>query len=399
MLKKIYICVIFVFLWIWWSNCSGLIQVTDGIFGTEEIDSKNSWSIVTKPISNTKPQIFTWTVWSTGNWIAKSGTWYLSWNKTNKILISNLGSGLSADIDFVQWINRMYENGLTNYNEVSTYRPYDKVTREEMAKIISKLYDTEWLNLNSWSDNCNFKDSKKFSSEMSPYIYKVCSLGIMKWSSDMFYPWKILTRAQWLAIMVRLFEKKNLDENQIPRYSNYYDRWLELGFLPSSMKITDMDIWLSRYRLAKFIYTYHIKNKFVWDNKSVDRKIYSNFIDILDDTIFATDDKSSIMKAHIKSNNLIINWWDALSILLDNKLKLKIVKITSTNKSEDKMSFVWYWDIYDNDYNLVWISTFIYSDNIIKEWYIRLNNNKTVYKILPSTDWWYIYDIDKKNYK
>ena len=393
MLKKIYIITIISIIWFFGNNCFALIQVSDGIFPSDNtnitkiINTWNLWNVqqVKNNISNWK--INTWSIW-TGS------------TKPNKILVSTLGSWLSADIDFVQWLKWMYENWLTNYNEVDTYRPYDKVTREEMAKVISKLYDTEWLNLDN-SNTCTFKDNNKFSSEMSPYIYKICSLWIMKWSSWIFSPWKTLTRAQWLTTIIRLFEEKNLDESQNPRYTSYYNRWLELWFIPSSIKLKDMDIWLSRYRLAKLIYSFHIKNNFRWGKSTVANEvIYDNFIDIIPDSIFETDDKSYIMKMHIKWWLLNTNWWEVLNAIIDNKTKLKLVKITSTNKNQDKSSFVRYSDVYDSEYNLIWSNTFIYSDNIIKEWYIRINNDKTVYKITPSgNDNSNIYDVIKKTYK
>lgn len=382
MLKNIYIIFI---LSIWFCGSSfALIQVTDWIF-----PSDNNASIA---IKNPTTSL----TWGSKKITTNSQTWFVK--QPNKTLVSTLWSWLSADIDFVQWLKWMHENWLTSYSEVNAYRPYDKVTREEMAKILAKLYEAEWLNLNS-NEACAFKDWNKFSSEISPYIYKVCSLGIMKWAWWYFSPSKTLTRAQWLATIVRLFEEKNLDESRIPRYSSYYERWLELNFIPSTMKSSDMEAWLSRYRLAKLIYMFHIKSHFRWEKKLLNEVNYKNFIDIIPDTIFINEDKSYIMKMNIKWNILITNWWETLDAILDNNLNLKIVKITSTNKNQDKSSFVRYGDVYNQNYDLVWSCTFIYNNNNIKEWYIRINNDKTVYKISPSDELSNnIYDIVKKNY-
>lgn len=380
MLKKISIYILSVFV-LGINTCSALIQVSDWIFENNE----SSWNTSTTTNTNT---ITTTNTWSTKTWTII--TWELK---------SNLWTWLSEDIDFVMWIKWMNENWLTSYKDINTYRPYDKVTREEMAKILGRLYDVDWVELENSNTGCVFQDAKSFNIDLSPYIYKVCSLNIMKWANWKFLPSKTITRAEGLVTIIRLFEGKKLDETQTPWYKSYYDRWIELWFIPTTMKLKDMEIWLSRYRTAKLVYSFHIQNNFRWYTQQTDTSSYTNFVDLVTDSVFLDDDKNLIMKLHIQKSS-IINWSTSqLPILLDNGNIFKAIKITTTQRSSDRNSFVRYADVYDNSNWLAWSMTVIISNWIIREWYLRFTS-WIVYKIEPavdsSTD--NIYDVIKRKY-
>ncbi len=396
MFKKIYTVLV---IWVGILSYSfALIQMTDGIFPVDSTTTSLmiSGNIVSSGTSNNKPS----STWANIKTVFVSGAKDIP-NSWSKILATNIWTWLFADIDFAQWIKRMYENWLTSYKNINDYRPYDKVTREEAAKMFSKLYEVEWLSFEENTWGCVFKDSNKFNSNMSEYIYRVCSLGIMKWWNWYFLPSKTITRAQWLAIVIRLFEWKSSNEELKPRYTEYYQKWLDYEIIPEVMKFSSMESWLSRYRLAKFIYTYHIKSQLKWNKTDINKKtiIYSNFWDVIPDTITENENKTSNMKVHLKTNQLSTNTSSAFSILLETNDKIKMVKITTTYKNTDKSSFVRYGDLYDNSDKLVGSSTFIYNNNFIKEWFLRFDSGIT-YRVTPSsqTNDQNIYDVFKKKY-
>ena len=236
MFKKIYTVLV---IWVGILSYSfALIQMTDGIFPVDSTTTSLmiSGNIVSSGTSNNKPS----STWANIKTVFVSGAKDIP-NSWSKILATNIWTWLFADIDFAQWIKRMYENWLTSYKNINDYRPYDKVTREEAAKMFSKLYEVEWLSFEENTWGCVFKDSNKFNSNMSEYIYKVCSLGIMKWWNWYFLPSKTITRAQWLAIVIRLFEWKSSNEELKPRYTEYYQKWLDYEIIPEVMKFSSME--------------------------------------------------------------------------------------------------------------------------------------------------------------
>ena len=49
--------------------------------------------------------------------------------------------------EFIEAIHRMYDNGMTNFNTVDSYMPYDTITRAQAAKILDIFSTTMSLSL------------------------------------------------------------------------------------------------------------------------------------------------------------------------------------------------------------------------------------------------------------
>jgi hypothetical protein len=102
----------------------------------------------------------------------------------------------------------MYMNWLTKYNNSDEFRPYDKLTREESAKMVGQLYSVLWFPKEDKWFNCNFVDTNMFDPTLSEHIYNVCRRGIFRWNdkTQQYMPRDNLTKGQLLAVLLRIFE-------------------------------------------------------------------------------------------------------------------------------------------------------------------------------------------------
>jgi hypothetical protein len=108
-----------------------------------------------------------------------------STGETNTNIVDDLSSlasstSISSDPELIESIKWMNDNGLTNYTDVITYQPFEMLTREQAAKILSKFAEIYNFGGISTTASCVFKDSADFDTTLSSYISKVCQLGIMQ---------------------------------------------------------------------------------------------------------------------------------------------------------------------------------------------------------------------------
>ena len=61
----------------------------------------------------------------------------------------------------------MYQNGLTKYNTLPEYRPYDLLLREEASKIITQAYNILGYPTTTKSSQCDFSDKADFDPSLS----------------------------------------------------------------------------------------------------------------------------------------------------------------------------------------------------------------------------------------
>ncbi|MDO4714182.1 MAG: hypothetical protein Q4B28_06150 [bacterium] len=74
-------------------------------------------------------------------------------------------------------MHRMRENGLTNASAISSYAPFDALTREQAAKMFVQFAKLENFKALSGSTNsCNFSDLKYADPALKSSIEQVCQL-------------------------------------------------------------------------------------------------------------------------------------------------------------------------------------------------------------------------------
>lgn len=191
----------------------------------------------------------------TPNILPTTGTWTTD---TSWSTIPNSNMDAITNPEFIEAIHWMYDNKLTKYNSVESYSPYNTITRAQVAKIIDKFSTLLNLTLSPTLTSCTFADINDLDEELKTSIKNVCEKGIMKWSNGNFLPNDLIYKSQFVAMLMRLFEGKSLDETTTPRWKNYFEKANELGIITPSDAIT-FENAISRYEVAMFLYKFKVK--------------------------------------------------------------------------------------------------------------------------------------------
>ena len=189
--------------------------------------------------------------WSTS--VVDTGSIDTGSNETNLQETLDAQEEMTPEQEFSAALAWMHSNGLTMYDNEQDFRPQDILTREEASKIIWQAYSTLWYDDITKNASCTFSDSEMFNPTLAPHIANVCKRGLFKWSDGKFMPQDTLTKAQWMAVLIRMFEWKMSYELQIPWWSQYYDKW-KIIWLTNVENINDFDHDLTRYEIALMIY-------------------------------------------------------------------------------------------------------------------------------------------------
>lgn len=154
-------------------------------------------------------------------------------------------------------INWMYDNKLTIHDNPSKFWVHDKITREQASKFFVMFY-TKLFNKPYLLDLYNpFKDINNSDPTLYKYILNSNSLGLLKGSNWKFMPLSHLTKAQAIAVIIRMV-KWTLDEPNNSWYSNYLYQAESLNLLnnidydSSTLDAEDIvrwDVALILYRL------------------------------------------------------------------------------------------------------------------------------------------------------
>ncbi|MBS8121764.1 S-layer homology domain-containing protein [Candidatus Vampirococcus lugosii] len=147
--------------------------------------------------------------------------------------------------------------GLTKYNSVDEFRPFDELTRQESAKFFAG-FGGEVLGLESTNNNCSFNDISNADYTLVPKILSVCAMGIMKGFENEFSPFDNITRAESFTVLVRAILGEKLDENVNPRWDNYFKIAQELN-LTIENNTWEQDRSITRYEMSLIIYRAWLK--------------------------------------------------------------------------------------------------------------------------------------------
>jgi hypothetical protein len=191
-------------------------------------------------------------------------TWYIgSWDQidtwevleaiiTDEIININTDP-IDVETEFADALAWMYANWLTKYNNKDDYKMYDLVTRQEASKIIWQAYNALWYTDITKNSSCDFSDSAMFDSTLAPHIANVCKWWLFKWSNGKYLPYDNLTKAEAMAVLLRMFEWKMSYELQIPWRENYYTKG-KLIWLTNIEDINKFDKNLTRYEIGLMVY-------------------------------------------------------------------------------------------------------------------------------------------------
>jgi hypothetical protein len=200
-------------------------------------------------------------------------------NTTNIVeTLSSLTNSLSIsnDPELIEAIKRMNDNGLTSYNDVISYQPFEVLNREQAAKILVKFAEVfKFAGINTIT-SCTFEDISEADASLTSYIQQVCNLGIMQGSNGNFAPKTTISKAQFISAMIRLFEGKRLNETKSPRRTEYFETAENMGIVSPSDSIT-FDNVITRYEVALSLYRFKVKYQITQNlnNETIDNQVVS----------------------------------------------------------------------------------------------------------------------------
>ncbi len=204
------------------------------------------------------PQIMIDTVTNTIYISGYVNTWTVNtgeintWVEQVELVLINTGP-IDVETEFADALAWMYANWLTKYDNKDEYKMYDLVTREETSKIIWQAYVVLWYQDVTKNSNCDFLDSQKFEATLAPHIANVCKRWLFKWSNGKYLPQNNLTKAEAMAVLLRMFEWKMSYELQVPWREQYYTKG-KLIWLTNIEDINKFDTKLTRYEIGLMVY-------------------------------------------------------------------------------------------------------------------------------------------------
>ena len=185
----------------------------------------------------------------------------------------------------------MRETGITNATNISTFNPFDSLTREQAAKMVVQYAKSQNIPALSGSDFCSFTDLTKADPTLQSSIKEACQLGLMQGNGKLFNPKQTMKKAEFIALLIRISEKNRLDEKTNPRWSNYFIKAKELGIINNEDYLS-FEAPLTRYEAGLLLYRFYIKQKIIKNLntsqlknqlistvKSLDEKTYAIGID------------------------------------------------------------------------------------------------------------------------
>lgn len=115
------------------------------------------------------------------------------------------------DVDKEMWyyepVLATYKNGIINGNNDAKFNPEGNITRQEMAKIISKVLESKLYNEGDTKDLNIFNDKQEVASWAEKEVALVLREGIIKGvQENRFEPNKNATRAQATVMLYRLYQ-------------------------------------------------------------------------------------------------------------------------------------------------------------------------------------------------
>ncbi len=331
--------------------------------------NSNTWTQSTWDNSNTQ-NTNTWENWEillttdgSGNsqlivsgYIAPQNTWaQIRWTQEQTgTIIPN--EPIDPNVEFAQALAWMYKNWLTMYDNSWDYRMYDQITREEAAKMIWQAYTVFGLDTTiTKNTSCTFLDSAKFNPTLSIHIANVCKRWLFQWSNWYYLPTDNLSKAQSMAVLIRMIEWKMSYELQTPRREQYYKKWLAI-WLTNIENINEFDHNLTRYEMALMLY----RMKPIMENSQMKTLALNTMAWIKQNWASWSIDSQTII-----DNLWTLVWWiDAASdpelleaIYWMSDHDLTIYKNVSDYKPFDTLTRAWAAKIFDKFSDMLWIWT------------------------------------------
>ncbi len=145
----------------------------------------------------------------------------------------------------------MFSNGLTRYDQVDQFRPYDSITRGEAAKFVNSYAQLIWAVKNY--NQCAFSDIEWYDYTLVPHILEACQYGLLKGSQWRFMPNNGITEAQAITVVMRTLSWF-MDETKDLRRRSYAEAGRTLGILGNENMQQLDSVQITRQKLGTRFY-------------------------------------------------------------------------------------------------------------------------------------------------
>ena len=343
-----------------WDNDSYLKQIEE--YKAKRWETANTWENNEEAKTDTTNPDSNWITVASGS----VNTWssvsldIIAWNET-----------LTDSPEFMESINWMYDMWMTSYNTTESFMPYQTITRAQVAKMLDKFaIATNMTEIrNFW--NCEFSDVGS-GSEFKDAITRVCQYWIMAWSNDKFSPDKTVSKAEFIAMLIRLFDGKTLDESITPRWTEYYKRGIEIWLISAQDTVT-FTADIARYEVATYLY--RLKVRLTMYNNLNSSQLSDEIVKSLDETQETNEEWKVSAKVYV--DILALNnsaFTDGYVEILWERYRIKKLNTDSYNVWAN--SFVWYGTLYSiESWDSIGSISFILTNWALVEGTIRINKD------------------------
>lgn len=284
---------------------------------------------------------------------------------TEQLAIIAAGLDASDDPELAEAINWMHDNELTTFTEINDYKPFQILTREAAAKMIvafANLYaDTDKL-VNAYSDQCAYTDMSNATDDLKSSITQACERWLIIGKNKTFAPKDPISKADFVAALIRLLEWRHLDETKLPRWKAYYQQAHDLDIVAPSDVIT-FDQPITRYEVALFLYRFKVKYLLL-KNLNAD-KLLNEIITTVSGSEKTASNGAPEWNVYVSTNllkdtNFVIGYIELFGT------RYKVVK--TSMQSYFGNNFVWYADIKDlaSDDKLWTLSLIVSNDQLVE---------------------------------
>ena len=208
----------------------------------------------------------------------------------------------------------------------------------------------------------------------------------MAGSNDKFSPDQIVTKAEFIAMLIRLFDWAKLDESVNPWWTEYYKRAIEIWLISAQDTVSFTDE-IARYDVATYLY--RLKVRLTMYNNLNSTQLSDEILKTLSETVSTGEDWKVNVKAYV--DILALNnsaFTDGYIEFMDERYKVERSELDSYNVWTN--SFVRYWKLYNlENYEQIWSITFILTNWTLVEWTVRANKTSYYLEKDPNTTTYY----------
>ena len=175
----------------------------------------------------------------------------------------SIGAGIVDTPRFTNSLLWMYNNDMTMFWKASDYDPYNVLTKEQAAKILS-TYRKKFITTTKEKVVCKYTDIA--NSNLKTYIDDVCNYGIFP-NTTTFDPGYNITKVEFVRAILAMQWLSTSDSTT----QTVIEKALEAELITSS-DLTTFDKPITRYEVAIMLHTLYLKNAFIKnlnDNNSI----------------------------------------------------------------------------------------------------------------------------------